>query len=653
MEAPVDTSLELAVLNANGRCLSTLLSCLGLENQARDSRQGAHQEGEAQRLSRALRNAGQPARAVLLDARTFDHLPLPTLVVFSDGRARLLRACDRRGVLLEDAHGHEEILPVSTLCERAQAAIELAPRLDGKASALSRVLAMVAHERRALVQLSALVVASVALGVIIPRLLSVAMDGALVDGARRMLAAAVAAVALAQLQNTWLAWLRQRIALKTDARMTHALCRDAFERALALPYRTLGSRSLGALVQVQQSSEMAARSASSVFILPALDLLTALAYGAALCVSSLGVALPVMGAVLFCSLLAALLASYSAHGRDAELSTGAREQARLHELLTAISAVKALAAERVSVRRWLEPVLEQRVSSLGRALIDSWLALTIRLLQQLVSVGTFVWAAYACQRGELSVGEFLSLSMLADAFSSASVRVVLALVPAWALRRDLLRIDRELSSEEPVASTASADPIPGADAVVFEDVWFRYDEDSPWLLKGVSFRVARGELYPLSGKSGCGKTTSLRLIAGLLAPTRGTVRVFGRDPALVRGHVAYLPQDVRMFAGSIMHNLQILSGATAMKITESATRTGLSAFIATLPMGFETVVPAGGGTLSGGQRQWIALTAAVASERELLLLDEAWSQLDRLTRARLRESLSFSGRSVISVAHEA
>lgn len=85
------------------------------------------------------------------------------------------------------------------------------------------------------------------------------------------------------------------------------------------------------------------------------------------------------------------------------------------------------------------------------------------------------------------------------------------------------------------------------DAVVLENVWFRYAPHEPWVLKDYCLRVARGEKLHLEGASGTGKTTVLRLIAGLLRPERGSVRVFGDDPACAAPRIAYLPQQIYLF----------------------------------------------------------------------------------------------------------
>ena len=101
-----------------------------------------------------------------------------------------------------------------------------------------------------------------------------------------------------------------------------------------------------------------------------------------------------------------------------------------------------------------------------------------------------------------------------------------------------------------------------------------------------------------------------------------------------------------------MENLRILSGASDAEIERAAVVTGLAKWLVSLPLKYDTPLPPGGRTLSGGQRQLVVLTAAVASDKPILLLDEALSHMDRLTRAKLLSSSMFHGKTVLSVSHD-
>jgi ABC-type bacteriocin/lantibiotic exporter with double-glycine peptidase domain len=172
-------------------------------------------------------------------------------------------------------------------------------------------------------------------------------------------------------------------------------------------------------------------------------------------------------------------------------------------------------------------------------------------------------------------------------------------------------------------------------------------------MQDFSMRIRRGTMTELRWPSGSGKTTLLRMLAGLLTPERGVISVDRMDPAHAREHVLYLPQDAHLFSGSVLENLRLLSGgASRERIARAAATTGLAATVATWPMGFETLVSSRGANVSGGQRQLILLTAAVASDRPILLLDESLANVDRIQRVMIQDAKMFEGRTVLSVVHD-
>jgi len=155
----------------------------------------------------------------------------------------------------------------------------------------------------------------------------------------------------------------------------------------------------------------------------------------------------------------------------------------------------------------------------------------------------------------------------------------------------------------------------------------------------------------LRAPSGTGKSTLLRLIAGLLEPTQGNISVFGMTPAEAAEMVLYLPQSCELFETSIRHNLELLSCAPREPILQVTQQTGLSRMLQSLPMGEETRLAAQGQNLSSGQRQLILLTAAFASNREALL-DESTGQIDAETRSRFDWPALTQCRTVIWVEHD-
>ena len=162
-----------------------------------------------------------------------------------------------------------------------------------------------------------------------------------------------------------------------------------------------------------------------------------------------------------------------------------------------------------------------------------------------------------------------------------------------------------------------------------------------------------GQTLHLSSSSGSGKTTLLRLLAGLYEPERGSVRINGIDASRVEG-VAYLPQFPHLFTGSVLDNLHIFSGGAPIdRILRLAAETGLDEWVRTMPMAYDTVVATAGSNLSGGQRQLITLTAVLASDRPLLLLDEPMANLDRQSADRIWRIAARERKTIIYAEHDA
>jgi ABC-type bacteriocin/lantibiotic exporter with double-glycine peptidase domain len=202
-----------------------------------------------------------------------------------------------------------------------------------------------------------------------------------------------------------------------------------------------------------------------------------------------------------------------------------------------------------------------------------------------------------------------------------------------------------------LASKVPENPVLTSNCISISGVSYRYGNDSRWVIDKHDWELERGSVVHLDSPSGSGKTTLLRMIAGLLAPTHGRISIFGVDAKRARNLVLYVPQHCKLFEASIRENLELLSGAGREEIQRVSELTGLRRMLAKLPMGEETLVAADGGNISSGQRQLVVLTAAFASPRPVVLLDEATSQVDVETRAACQWDALFAGRTVIRVEH--
>jgi ATP-binding cassette subfamily B protein RaxB len=197
----------------------------------------------------------------------------------------------------------------------------------------------------------------------------------------------------------------------------------------------------------------------------------------------------------------------------------------------------------------------------------------------------------------------------------------------------------------------------GSAAIEAVGVSFRYGDDGPWVLRDVHLRIAAGECVAITGASGCGKTTLLKILMGLLPPTTGEVRLAGVPIARIgvqeyRRRVAAVLQDDQLLAGSIEANIAFFEpGPDRSRVEACARLAAVHDEIAAMPMGYETLVGDMGSSLSGGQKQRVLLARALYKQPDVLFLDEATSHLDVGREGLINESVRRLRLTRVIVAH--
>jgi ATP-binding cassette subfamily B protein len=196
-------------------------------------------------------------------------------------------------------------------------------------------------------------------------------------------------------------------------------------------------------------------------------------------------------------------------------------------------------------------------------------------------------------------------------------------------------------------------------SVSFEDVWFRYDADSPWTLAGVGAEVPAGSKLAIVGETGAGKTTMGYLVARLYDAVRGRVAIEGIDVrdlsfASLARTVGVVSQETYLFHASVRENLRFARpDATDEEIEDAARAARIHDLIASLPDGYDTMVGERGYRFSGGEKQRMAIARTILRNPPVLVLDEATSALDTATERAVQEALDAlaEGRTTIAIAH--
>jgi ATP-binding cassette subfamily B protein len=224
--------------------------------------------------------------------------------------------------------------------------------------------------------------------------------------------------------------------------------------------------------------------------------------------------------------------------------------------------------------------------------------------------------------------------------------------------RILLVLDNRTRLPRPSAPAGTARPAAGEIAELrFENVGFGYLPDEP-VLHGVSFELRRGETVAVVGPTGAGKTSLIHLIPRLYDPTSGRVTINGRDLREIpsgefRDRMALVMQDPYLFSGTIRANIFQASAPDRSGLDEILAASNLEAVVARLPEGLDTVLGEGGGSISSGERQLIAIARAFARNPQLILFDEATSAIDSQTELAIQQALEnlMRRRTALVVAH--
>jgi subfamily B ATP-binding cassette protein HlyB/CyaB len=608
--------------------------------------------GSGMALVEAIDSTDLSAQLVTVRPADLRLLQPPMLLLTADGTWLVVRRSTGRGVLLEGREGRRFRASFDELARQLQGdAVEISRRLELAGSTWRTIGGLVGSRRDVIVRIVALGLFVQAALLLIPQLTRVMFDRVLPAGVASQVILVAVGIFVVTAFQAWAGWLRARAVLYLETVVDTRAARAYLEHVVRLPFRVLYGQSVGDLMQGVRGLAAARELLTDQALPVAIEVLGA-PLTLAVMVSMLpGATAAVCLAVFAMAGLSGAVAHLQFRLREEEVRAQSQQRGYLIEVLAGIATVKAVAIEAPVLERWGAFLRRELVAALKRQRIGLCAEIGFELVPRMTSVLVLVWGARLVMRGGLSVGTLMAFAQLAAAFLSSMARLGQAYLALLLARPQIGRADRQLA-HRPRPRVRQLRKGALREPVVVEDVWFSYGPELQPVIKEFNLVVAPGRRHRVAGASGSGKTTLLRLIAGLYVPDRGRISVDGMDPASGAPSILYLPQFVQLYRGSIMDNLRILSGSAPEEdLLAAASETGLDAWVSGLPMKYHTIVPTGGGSFSGGQRQLIALTAALASSSGLLLLDEPMTNLDAALQARILESGLLREKTIVYVAH--
>ncbi|MBD1592617.1 ABC transporter ATP-binding protein [Arthrobacter sp. S1_S22] len=335
----------------------------------------------------------------------------------------------------------------------------------------------------------------------------------------------------------------------------------------------------------------------------------------------------------------------------------------LREQLTGIRVVRAFVREDIETERFARANADVTDTALRAGRLMALAFPVVMLVLNVSSVAVIWFGSFRIQDGSMQVGTLIAfLSYLLQILMSVMMATFMAvMIPRAAVSGD--RIGEVLRTESsvrpplhPISTTAAQDGRRGE--LEMRDVGFAYPGADQPVLSGISFTAKAGQTTAIIGSTGAGKTTLVNLMPRLFDATEGSVRMNGVDvrelhPDLLWGHIGLVPQRPYLFSGTVRSNLQYgKPDATEDELWTALEIAQARDFVERMDGGLDAPISQGGTSVSGGQRQRLAIARALVKRPELYIFDDSFSSLDTGTDARLRQALkrSTAGATLVIIA---
>lgn len=647
----MDAVLQSEAAECGLACLAMIASHHGNHVGLRELRRRHSVSLKGTTLAQIMDVAGQTGflcRPLRLDLQHLSKLTLPCIIHWDLNHFVVLERVKKGGVSVLDPAFGRRLLPLAEFSNHFTGiALELSPRAEmqpcapPRAITITQLTGKVTGIWRAL---SLVLLLSLALQVFVllaPFFMQWVVDHVLIAADRDLLTVLGVGFGLAFMLQVGIGVVRGWTVIYLSSRLGLQWTGNVFSHLLRLPLDFYEKRHLGDVVSRMGSVQAIQRTLTTSFVEAAIDgLMTIVTLGMML-LYSWELALVTLFAVALYLVTRAMAFQAMRSSTEQQLIAAARQQSHLLESIRGMQSIKVAGREELR-RSGYQNLMNDAVNCDVRLSRFNLIFGSANQLIFGIERIAVVWVgAVLAMQNVFSVGMLIAYLAYKDQFSQR----VGGLIDKWIEFR-MLRLHGERLSDivltvpEVARADAGSYETPHGLRIEVENLGFRYSPTEPWVLRGCSLTIEEGESVAIVGVSGCGKTTLLKLLLGLLTPTEGQIRVGGVPLDRIRkehyrGIIGAVMQDDQLFAGSISDNISFDAEALdEHRVQDAAVQAAVHDDIVTMPMGYNSLIGDMGTTLSGGQKQRVILARALYRRPRLLFLDEATSHLD-MDRERL------------------
>jgi NHLM bacteriocin system ABC transporter ATP-binding protein len=489
-------------------------------------------------------------------------------------------------------------------------------------------------------------------GFITPMLNEILFSDIVDSGSMRALVAMGIFVVCVSLSSLLLTTVKDMLVARLTNRVGVAVEAAAMMRILSLPADFFKGYGAGELANRAQYINLLTKRLLEVVFTTGLTSLFSLAYIAQILAYAPALVAPALFVIIATVVVSIIAAVFQARVSREQMELASKESGMSYALISGIQKIKLSGAEKRAFARWGKAYCDS-----ARLLYDppTFLKVNSVLTLAITLVGTIA-IYYAAAKSGVSVSEYYAFTvaygMVSGAFTTlAGITLQAAQIgPILEMASPILAAEPEVAEDKQVVERLMG-------GIELNNVTFAYSEDMPNVLDGLSLKISPGQYVAIVGKTGCGKSTLMRVMLGFEKPQRGGVFYDGKDIQRMdlkslRRKIGSVMQTGKLFTGDLYSNIVINNPRLTLdEAWEAAEMAGFADDIRSMPMGMFTLVSEGQGGISGGQRQRLLIARAIAPKPRILMFDEATSALDNITQKIVSESLEKLKCTRIVIAH--
>ena len=501
-----------------------------------------------------------------------------------------------------------------------------------------------------LIVLSTLAVTGI--GMLMPRITR-ALTGPVVSNGNRNMLIAIAICMLCtaistQLLSSVKGMINSRIQMKTSVGIQSAM----MMRIMTLPANFFRKYSAGELTSRSSSVNQLCELILGMLVGTGLSSITSLLYITQIFSFAPVLVIPSLIIILTTVIFSTISSVVQIQISKKQMENGAKESGMSYGMISGIQKIKLAGAEKRFFARWLNLYCEGAELAYAPPMfikINGVITIAISLISNIVLY-------YLAVQSEIDQSNYYAFhaayGAVMGAFNSlaGTALAIGKIKPILEMAKPFLETEPEVADNKEIVTKISG-------GIELNNIYFRYNENSPYIVNNMSLKIKPGEYVAIVGKTGCGKSTLMRLLLGFEKPEKGAIYYDGKDLNKLdlnslRRKIGTVMQSGGLFQGDIYSNIVISAPhLTLDDAWKAAEKAGIAGDIRSMPMGMQTLISEGQGGISGGQKQRIMIARAIAPNPKILMFDEATSALDNKTQKQISEALDAMGCTRIVIAH--